>query len=196
VDLVIGAAGRLSPEKGFDVLVAAAANIAKNNPSAGFVLFGDGPLQETLERQIMADGLVDRFILAGFRPDLDRFLPNLDMLVQSSLTEGLPNVLLEACAAGIPVVATAVGGTPEIIEDGLNGSLVPPGEPAALAERISALLSSAQARSRMGAAGRQLVQRQFTFEAQSRLYGELFQDLVQARNRRLAAKSMSASAKV
>ena len=79
-------------------------------------------------------------VLGGFRGDLDRFLPHFDMLVLPSFTEGLPNVVLEACAASVPVVATAVGGTPEVIEDGVSGLLVPPGDADALAERIRAAL--------------------------------------------------------
>jgi glycosyltransferase involved in cell wall biosynthesis len=140
---IVGAAGRLSPEKGFGVLVDAAAEVVKCSPhtpcaehrhtecadyipSVGFVLFGDGPLRESLATQIAARGLEGKFVLAGFRSDLDRFLPHLDLFVQSSFTEGLPNVVLEAYAAGVPVVATAVGGTPEIIENGVSGCLVGP----------------------------------------------------------------------
>ena len=98
---IVGAAGRLSPEKGFDVLIDAAALVARSLPSAGFVLFGEGLLREPLKRQIEGRGLAGRFVIAGFRSDLDRLLPHLDLLVQSSHTEGMPNVVLEACAAGV-----------------------------------------------------------------------------------------------
>src|SRR5713101_331626 len=90
---IVGAAGRLSPEKGFSVLIDAARIISKSNSTVGFVLFGEGRLRADLERQIEAAGLKDSFVLPGFRNDLDRFLPCLDFLVVSSFTEGLPNVI-------------------------------------------------------------------------------------------------------
>src|SRR5262249_38137607 len=97
---VIGAAGRLSPEKGFAVLVEAAVRVLREDASAGFVVFGDGPLREALVRQVETAGLTGRFVLAGFRDDLDRYVPWLDVVALPSYTEGLPNVVLEACAAG------------------------------------------------------------------------------------------------
>jgi glycosyltransferase involved in cell wall biosynthesis len=171
---VVGAAGRLSPEKGFDVLVAAAQRVAKRDPSVGFILFGTGACRPRLQRQIQAAGLAATFVLAGFRADLDRFLPHLDLLVLPSFTEGLPNVVLEACAAGIPVVATAVGGTPEVVEDGVSGHLVPPGDPEALALQIGAALGSGEKLEEMGCHGRQRVLEHFSFPAQARRYAELF----------------------
>ena len=134
------AAGRLSPEKGFQVLVEAAAIVCAAIPSTRFVLFGEGGLQPVLEARIAALGLKEYFLLAGFRNDLDRWLPWADLVVIPSFTEGLPNVALEASAAGVAVVATAVGGTPEVIRDGHTGYLVPAGEPAKLARRMIELL--------------------------------------------------------
>jgi glycosyltransferase involved in cell wall biosynthesis len=174
---VVGAAGRLSPEKGFEVLVAAAERVLRRDPSVGFVLFGDGPCRERLVRQIKAAGLGGAFVLSGFRPDLDRFLPHLDLLVLPSYTEGLPNVVLEACAAAVPVVATAAGGTPEVIEDGLNGYLVPTSDAARLAERIVAVLTAEDRGRALGFEGRQRVLERFTFAAQARGYLDLFAEL-------------------
>jgi glycosyltransferase involved in cell wall biosynthesis len=173
---IVGAAGRLSPEKGFKDLVEAAALVAKSDQDVGFVVFGDGVLRPVLEEQIAAWGLNDRFVLVGFRRNLDDFLPHLDLLVQSSLTEGMPNVVLEASAAGIPVVATCVGGTPEIIVEGCNGYLVPPGDPARLARRILKVVEDQQ-RGRMGDAGRVFMQERFTFQAQGHRYLALFEEL-------------------
>ena len=85
------------------------------------------------DRRITELGLEDLFILAGRRDDLDRFIPHWNLCVLPSFTEGLPTVVLESCAAGVPVVATAGGGTPEAVADGVDGYLVPPGDPAALA---------------------------------------------------------------
>ena len=161
---IIGAAGRLSPEKGFADLVEAAALATHTDPTLRFILFGDGHLRPDLERRIAAHGLQQQFVLAGFRTDLDRFLPHLDLLVLPSYTEGLPNIVLEAFAAGVPVVATAVGGTPEAVEDGGNGYLVPPGDPPALAQRILDALSNEPRRQALAQRGRDRVLNEFSFE--------------------------------
>ncbi len=216
-DVIVGAAGRLSPEKGFKNLVDAAAQVLRmkdeggrmkdeslppsplsngrgaggegnsplsngrgaggEGPSVGFILFGDGPLRTALARRIAASGLQDHFLLAGFRSDLDKFYPHLDLLVLPSYTEGLPNVVLEAFAAGVPVVATAVGGTPEAVEDGVNGYLVPPGDATALAGRISDMLANPARRREMGARGRENVRQVFSFAQQAREYLQLFESL-------------------
>src|SRR5262245_14539104 len=162
---LVVAAGRLSPEKGFSVLVEAARRVVASSPDAGFVLFGDGALREALGRQIAAAGLAGAFVLAGFRGDLDRLLPAADLLVLPSYTEGLPNVVLEAFAAGVPVVATAVGGTPEVVEDGHSGFLVPPGDAPRLAQRVAELLANEARRRAMGQCGRWRVLQEFTFAA-------------------------------
>jgi glycosyltransferase involved in cell wall biosynthesis len=141
-------------------------------------LFGDGPLRGDLERLIAERGLQTKFVLTGFRNDVVRYLPNLDVNVMSSFTEGLPVILLEAGAACVPTVATAVGGIPEVIEDGQSGYLVPAGDAPALARRILALLDNDAHRQAIGTAARDRVQRDFSFTAMSRQYHELFQKLV------------------
>jgi glycosyltransferase involved in cell wall biosynthesis len=176
---IIGAAGRLSPEKGFDVLVRAAEALTRDDHSLGFVLFGDGPLRESLARQVAAAELAGRFVLAGFRDDLDRFLPFFDVVVLPSFTEGLPNVVLEASAAAVPVVATAVGGTPEAVDDGETGYLVPPGDADALARRLRDVLGSEAVRRPMGLRGRQWVQEHFSFAAQAEEYRRFFEELLE-----------------
>ncbi len=176
---LIGSAGRFSPEKGFAVFVQAAARVAQQRPEAGFVLFGDGPTRPDLERLIGAVGLRDKFVLTGFRTDLVRFLPNLDLGVMSSYTEGLPVILLELGAAGVATVATTVGGIPEVIDDGQDGCLVPAGDPQALAERIIALLDDDVRRRAMGDAARNRVKHDFSFAAMGRQYHELFRRLTQ-----------------
>jgi glycosyltransferase involved in cell wall biosynthesis len=175
--LIVGAAGRLSPEKGFDQFIDAAAIVCQQRADVGFVLFGCGPLRATLEQRIAAHGLSGRFVLAGFRDDVERFLPHLDLAVLSSHTEGLPVAVLEAMAARLPVVATAVGGTPEVVEDGVTGHLVPAGDRAALASRIADILADGGKRRLMGQRGRQRVEAQFTFAAQGRRYQALFERL-------------------
>jgi glycosyltransferase involved in cell wall biosynthesis len=177
-ELIVGAAGRLSPEKGFGVLVDAAAEVARQMPNVGFVLFGDGPLKPSLEQRIAACGLEDKFILVGFRSDLDDFLPHFDLFALPSFTEGLPNVILEAFAAGVSVVATAVGGTPEIVEHGQNGFLVPAGDSAALARCMVESFAIGPRRKEMAASGKQRVREQFSFSGQAEEYLRLFDALV------------------
>jgi glycosyltransferase involved in cell wall biosynthesis len=196
--LIVGAAGRLSPEKGFAVLIDAAAQVLRKFDipvphvpartfSIGFILFGDGPLRDALAQQICDRGLTDRFVLAGFRDDLDRYLPYLDLMVLPSFTEGLPNVALEALAAGVPVVATDVGGTPEVVEDGHCGRLVPAGDVKSLAEAVRFMLLDDRRRLKMGAVGPDRVDALFSFERQARCYEQLFESLV--RPTRQAARS-------
>jgi len=178
---IVGSAGRLSPEKGFGVLVEAAAIVARSDPGAGFIHFGDGPLREAISQRIGELGLERRFILAGFRDDLDRFLPHWDLCVLPSFTEGLPTVVLESYAAGVPVVATAVGGTPEAVADGVDGYLVPPGDPATLARRILDLLGADDRRHEMGKLGRLRIRAEFTFDAQARRLLGVCAELVNCR---------------
>ena len=175
---LIGAAGRFSPEKGFAVFVEAAALVVPQRPEAGFALFGDGPLRADLERLIAQRGLQGKFVLGGFRNDLSQFLPNLDVAVMSSHTEGLPVILLEAGAAGVPTVATAVGGIPEVLEDGRNGYLVPSGDAPALAQRIVSLLDNESVRLALGRAARDRIRNEFSFTAMSQKYHKLFKELV------------------
>jgi glycosyltransferase involved in cell wall biosynthesis len=171
---IIGAAGRLSPEKGFEVLIDAAQRVNAERPGAGFVIFGDGPMREELQQLIAARGLQSNFVLAGFRKDVQRFLPSFDIGVMSSHTEGLPIILLETCAAGVPSVATAVGGIPEVIEDGRTGYLAPAGDAMQLAARIVNLLDDDSLRQSMGRAARDRVRRDFSFAITSRKYLDVF----------------------
>ena len=178
VNSIIGAAGRLSPEKGFDVLIEAAKRVVSQHNDVGFVLFGDGKLADDLRRQIQSCGLEKRFILAGFTDRLDRFMPHLDLFVQSSRTEGLPNVLLESLAAGVPVVATDVGGTSEALNQGLCGELTPPANPELLADAICQLLAQPDRMSDLSVSGKVWVESEFSFDKQVRDYQSLFQQLI------------------
>lgn len=172
-ELVVGAAGRLSPEKGFEVLIEAAAQVVGRNRSVGFVLFGDGHLRGQLARRIDERGLAGRFVLAGFRLDLDAYMPHFDLFVVPSYTEGLSNVILEASAARVAVVATAVGGNPETVLHEATGLLVRPGDARALAEAIASLLSDELRRREMGQAGQDFIRADFSFAAQAAGYRRL-----------------------
>lgn len=174
---IILAVGRLSPEKGFRVLVEAAAVVVAARPDARFVLFGEGAERPALERRVNELGLAAHFQLPGFRGDLDALTPWADVVVIPSFTEGLPNVALEAGAAGVPVVATAVGGTPEVVADGETGFLVPPNQPRVLADQLIRVLAEPAVARQFGAAARRRMEEHFSFAAQAQRYMELFMNL-------------------
>ena len=180
-EVIVAAAGRLSPEKGFEVLVDAAARIAAEHPAVGFIVFGEGNQRPALENLIRARRLTERFVLGGFRNDLDRLLPQADLLALSSYTEGLPVIALEGMAAGLPVVATAVGGLPELIASGEEGFLVPPGDSEALAQAISRLVADSSLRQRMGAAAACRIAQSYTCQQQALEYFELARELIASR---------------
>lgn len=174
---VVIAVGRLSPDKGFSNLIEAAAEVCRRCAEVGFLLIGDGPLAPKLMKQIRSHRLQDRFVLSGFRRDVDRLLPHATMLVQSSYREGLPNVVLEAMAAAIPVVATSAGGTPELVVDHETGLIIPPGDPQAIVDGVMSLLGDSILRASMGVAGRKRVEEQFTFRTQVAAYARLIREL-------------------
>ena len=133
---VIGAAGRLSPEKGFDRLIEALALVRQTGLDARLIVIGEGAERPRLEQLISAKGLAGVVQLPGYRTDIDRFLAEVDLFVVSSLTEGAPMSVLEAMRARTPIVATAVGGIPDMLDYGQAGILVEPGDAAALARAI------------------------------------------------------------
>ena len=178
IKYVVGAAGRLSPEKGYDVLIEGAKKVGKHCDNVAFVLFGEGRLDNALREQVKAAGLEDRFCMAGFSPQLDLFMPHFDLFVQSSHTEGLPNVLLESLAAGVPVVATNVGGTAELVRDNEHGRLIAPDDADLLAKQVRDLLNDEQLRSTMARAGTQWVREQFSFTRQATSYLSLFRTIL------------------
>lgn len=183
---LVAAAGRLSPEKGHRYLVEAVAELGSDGPEAVFAFCGDGVCRRELESLADRLGVAGRCRFLGFRHDLKRIFHAMDLLVLPSLTEGLPNVILEAFACAKPVVATAVGGVPEIVEDGVNGVLVPPRRPDLLARAIRSCLADPQRLRAMGARGREKVRSEFTFEKQAERLEAIY-DEVLARHGRLRA---------
>ena len=141
---VIGSVGRLSAQKGFSGLLAAAPAVLAGRPTARLVLVGDGPLEAELRAQAAQLGIAGQVVFAGARPDVERVLAVFDVFVSASVFEGLPTVVLESMAAGVPVVATAVSGSRELVQDGRNGLLVPAGAAAELAQAINRLLAELQ----------------------------------------------------
>jgi len=166
-DQLIATAGRLSPEKAQLDLIRAFAKVSREFPRARLLILGDGPLRSKLERaaQEHCGGGVT---FLGFRRNIGEIMASLDLFVLSSHTEGLPNVVLESFAHAKPVVATAVGGVPELVVDGITGLLVPPAQPDRLAEAISVCLRNSDKAQQMGQAGYQKVRSEFSFESQSR----------------------------
>lgn len=173
---VIGAVSRLDPVKGVSVLIEAFARVDE----AYLAVIGDGPERAPLASLAGSLGVASRIRWTGHRRDVSRCLPAFDLFVQPSLYEGLPNAVLEAMAAGLPVVATAVGGTPEVVADGVTGILVPPRDPDALAEAIVCLLRDPDLRCKMGQMGRERVAQWFTVERMveqtERIYERLLVD--------------------
>jgi len=152
---VVGTVTRLSPQKAPLDFVTAAAQGAASRPGAHFVVVGDGPLRAEVESRVAAAGLAGRFHLTGLRRDVPDLLHSFDVFALTSLWEGLPRVLIQAMAAGLPVVATAVDGSAEAVEDGVNGLLTPPGDPQALAAALLRLLGDPALAAQMGAAGQE-----------------------------------------
>ncbi len=177
--LVVGFVGRLWPQKRVRDLIWACDIVRNIKPQIRLVIIGDGPLREELQQYARDVGMGERTLFLGHRNDVPELLAALDVLVLPSEYEGMPNCVLEAMAAGLPVVATAIPGTREVVRDGITGYLVPVGDRAQMAKRINQLLDDPALRRRMGDAGRTLVRSQFTVErmvsAHVRLYTELLQ---------------------
>ena len=151
---LVGRVGRLQPEKGMELFLRATAHVAPLFPNAHFLVIGDGPLRRPLELLSQRLGLGDCVHFLGFRPDARDLMALLDVLVVSSLTDGSPLVVPEAMAAGVAVVAGAVGGIPDQIHHERDGLLVPPGDSDALANTLAGLLQDPRRARRIGEAGR------------------------------------------
>ncbi len=159
-DTVLGAVGRLAERKGFRYLIDAMPALLATHSRLTLAIVGDGPLREELQRQAASLGLADRVRFLGFRRDLRYVLQATDIVVLPSLKEGLPISLLIAMAEGRPVVASAVDGIPTFVHNGETGLLVPPRDPARLAEAVARLLDDRALAARLGTAGRSLVARE------------------------------------
>jgi glycosyltransferase involved in cell wall biosynthesis len=161
----------LRPAKGIEVLL----DTVQRVPNAYFLIVGGGPKEEEFRQLAARAGVEDRVRWAGFRTDVDALLAGCDLFVHPSLADAFPTVLLEAMAAGLPVVASRVGGIPEIVIPGTTGELVPPGDANALAATINSVLADPAARARMSEAARSRAIRDFSAEAWLHRLGELYQ---------------------
>ena len=174
-----GTVGRLVPAKGHSILIEAFGQVAPRLPGAVLSIFGYGELEGQLAAQIARLGLEGRIRLEGRTDDAPAALRSLDIFVFSSVNEGLPLVILEAMAAGLPVVSTAVGGVPEILPEAA-GWLCPPGDATALAEAMLAAAASPDLRQR-GASARALVFERYGIEQMARQYENLYRTFLRGR---------------
>jgi lipopolysaccharide/colanic/teichoic acid biosynthesis glycosyltransferase/glycosyltransferase involved in cell wall biosynthesis len=158
---LVGIVGRLFPIKNHRLFLDAAVQVSGEDRTVRFVIVGDGILRREMEERAGRLGLADRVVFTGWRHDLPRIYPDLDVLVVSSKNEGTPVSAIEAMATGCPVVATRVGGLPDLIEDGETGCLVPSEDVSALAEGILRLLRDRERARRMGVAARASVCERF-----------------------------------
>lgn len=174
---VLGVAGRLETQKGIVHLLRALPAIHAAVPAARLVVVGAGPLAGTLRRAAARLGVAGLTGFTGWRDDLPALLPGLDLFCLPSLWESFGYVLIEAMAAGVPVVASAVEGIPEVLDEGRAGELVPPADPAVLAQRIVALARDAARRRRLRAAARARVESEYSLETMIERYENFYHKL-------------------
>jgi glycosyltransferase involved in cell wall biosynthesis len=172
--LVLGTVARFDHPKGHKYLIDAAPEIVRQFPNVRFVFVGDGPLRSDVEQQINRLELNDYFILLGFRRDVKQLLGLFNLFILPSVSEGLPNAVLEAMACSNPVVATAVNGVVEVVEEGKTGYLVPPQNSARMTEAVIKMLASPQNMKEMGKKGRERVANHFSVEQQIDKFEELY----------------------
>jgi len=182
-ELVIGSVGCLAARKDYGTLLEALATLERSGRRFHAALVGDGPEREALEQRARELGVSARTTFLGERADVERLLPAMDVFVLSSREEGIPNALLEAMAAGRPSVATAVGGTPEVLEDGVTGWLVPPADPAALAAALEQTLADPDEARRRGEAARRATEEKMSIDAMVRRHEEFYRRAVDGERR-------------
>lgn len=174
---VVGYVGRITPEKDLETWLRAAARIAEKYPLARFVWVGegrDGTTQRDLEKLAASLGMSDKVTYTGYREDLVPLYATFDVFLLTSRREGLPNSLLEAMAMGVPVVTTDVAGAKELVVDGQTGFVVAQGNAEGLAHRLLALADDRDLRLRMGQAGRERVEGEFSFAQRLRKMEDLY----------------------
>lgn len=181
-DFVIGTVARLDATKDTITLARAFAKLhqSHHNPKFKLLIVGDGSERAKLEAFAADQGLTTSVIFAGLRQDVPRLLKAMNVFALSSLSEGMPITVLEAMAAGLPVVATKVGALPDLAEEGLTGFLVEPEQPEAIAERLAELLANPELAKSFGAEARRKVEREFGIDLMLRRYAELYTSVLQS----------------
>jgi sugar transferase (PEP-CTERM/EpsH1 system associated) len=190
-DLIVGTVGRIDPVKDQAALLDTLEVLSKDHPKLRILIVGDGPEHPRLEREIAARGLGGQAHLSGFREDVPEMLSLMDVFVLPSVGEGMCNTILEAMAIGLPVIATAVGGNPELVTDGVTGVLVPARDRHALAAAIARYATDAETRRRHGSAGQERVLREFTLRAMVERYLSLYEYEGARKRRGVAAPAVA-----
>jgi glycosyltransferase involved in cell wall biosynthesis len=170
----------LRPQKGIQFMIRALPAILAAHPDTYYLVVGDGSQRAALLEEAQQAGVGERVIFAGMRHDVPRLLAASDVFVLPTLTEALPTVLAEAMAARLPIIASRVGGVPEMVTDGVNGCLVPAEDVDALVSACSQLLKESQVRMAMGMEGWKIVDRKFNIERQVDKLEELYFDQLNA----------------
>jgi glycosyltransferase involved in cell wall biosynthesis len=178
--VVFGAVGRLVSVKNHAGLVTAFASVARQDRSSKLVVIGDGPLRQPLLDQCERLGVADRVLFMGSRSDVRELLPGFDVFVQPSFTESYSIAIVEAAAAGLPVIATSVGGNAEIVTDGLSGIIVPPDNVPAIESAMMEMLKSSEQRQKHGAAAAAWFDRRGRIEACAGEYECLYREVIDA----------------
>jgi glycosyltransferase involved in cell wall biosynthesis len=188
---LIGCIGRLVEQKGYRYLLKAAERVILSEPRAYFLIIGDGPLENELKSQAAELGIREQVVFAGARSDIEEILPCLDIFVLASLWEGMPISILESMASDIPVVATDVPGTCDLIVHCMNGLLVPPTDSDGLSEAILSLINNPILRQSLASAAQGTVQ-QFSMDRVAAKYAELYNSLYNAnKNKETTGTSQS-----
>lgn len=180
--IVAGVVGRLSPEKGQKIFVRALAKAREKDSRLYGLLLGDGQERECLEREVRMLGLEGKCLFAGYVRNPAPYYRSMDMQVLPSFKEGMPNAALEGMAAGLPLIASRVGGVPEVVADGLTGILLPAGDEEALARTIVELAADPERARRMGEAGRIRVRAEFSPSIRAGRFLDLYRDLLRRKN--------------
>jgi glycosyltransferase involved in cell wall biosynthesis len=175
---IVGTVGNLYPVKGHLELIRATKTIVSHHPGTHVVILGRGALRDHLVAEAEALGIGDRVHLVGYRDDVREWLSAMDVFTLPSRSEGLPLSLLEAMAAAVPPVVTAVGGMPEVVTDGESGFIVPPGDAARLSDRISAILGDPTLAETLAAAARARVLDRFTLETEAAAYQRVYDQAI------------------
>ena len=176
---LIGTVSVLRPQKALDVFIRATAQLLRENPDLRVLLAGDGPLRGELTELVHSLGVQDRLLLPGYRSDASDVIAALDVAVSSSAFEGSPLAVMEYMESARPIVATRVGGVPDLIEDGVHGLLVDPGDVPALTAAIRRMLADPGAARRMGEAARERRRHEFTVDLMVRRFEALYERLVE-----------------
>lgn len=185
--LVVGMVANLNRAvKGVQHLLDAVPTVRDAVPEARFLIVGDGPDREALEARARELGVASVLVFTGFRTDVARLYRAMDVSVLASLSEGLSITVLESMSHGLPVVATRVGGNPEVVRHGETGFLVPPADPEALARALVRILKNGSARLAMGREGRRTAREEFSLERVARRYRDIYGELLGEEERDLA----------